>query len=82
MIDPFFQAVFIFPSARVLAKWGTTGNLQYITDEQLYGHIINTTFRKKLSSEEVATLSQAFLALAHMERDFTERAAVAVQTRS
>jgi hypothetical protein len=38
-------------------------------------YIVLKEFGKKLSKGEVDSLSQAFLALAHMEKDFTVRAA-------
>jgi hypothetical protein len=71
--DPFFQAVFVFPSARVDANWGTTGSLHCIRDEQVCDYILETKFRKKLSPAEGDAIAQAFLALAHMDMDFTER---------
>jgi hypothetical protein len=72
-LDPFYQAVFVFTSARVEAKWGTTSSVHCVRDEQLYDYIVEKKFGKHLHPEEVQTLAQAFLALAHMDRDFTER---------
>ncbi len=72
-LDPFYQAVFVFTSARVEAKWGTTSTVHCIRDEQLHDYIANKKLGGRLSPAAVQTLAQAFLALAHMERGFTER---------
>jgi hypothetical protein len=73
-LDPFYQPVFVFPSARVDAYWGTTRTVNCIRKDQLFDYIVEKNFGKKLSKEEVSTIAQAFLALAHMETDFTEKA--------
>jgi hypothetical protein len=71
--DPFFQGVFVFPSARVEANWGTTRNIHCIRDEQLFSYIVENKMRK-LKEPEVDKIAQAFLALAHMDKDFTAKA--------
>jgi hypothetical protein len=73
-LDPFYQPVFVFPSARVEANWGTTRSVHCIREDQLIDYIVLSKFGKKLNKQEVDTISQAFLALAHMEKDFTARA--------
>lgn len=72
-IDPYFQAVFVFTSARVEANWGTTRSLHCIRDEQLHGYIVESKRGKKLTSGEVDRIAQAFLGLAHMDSDFTSK---------
>ena len=62
------------PSARVEANWGTTRSVHCIREDQLIDYIVLSKFGKKLNKQEVDTISQAFLALAHMEKDFTARA--------
>jgi hypothetical protein len=37
---PYFQGVLAFPSAWVDAKWGTTGHVHCVKDEQLYDYIV------------------------------------------
>jgi hypothetical protein len=69
-LDPFYQAVFVFTAARVQAKWGTTGGVHCITDDQLQTYIVEKDFGKRLQPDEVQRLAQAFLALAHMDREF------------
>lgn len=69
-LDPFFKALFVFTSARVEAKWGTTGNVHCLTDDQLHDYIVNTDFGQRLTPAQVRSLAQAFLALAHMDREF------------
>jgi hypothetical protein len=72
-LDPFYQAVFVFTAARVEAPWGTTGNLHCIRDEQLHDYIVDKKFGQKLRPEDTRTIAQAFLGLAHMDRDFTAK---------
>lgn len=73
-LDPFYQPAFVFPSARVEAKWGSTRSVHCIREDQLIDYIVLSKFRKNLNKQEVDSISQAFLALAHMEKDFTARA--------
>ena len=72
-IDVFYNAVFVFTSARVEAKWGTTGNVNCITADQLHSYILEKDFGKKLQPEEVDAVAQAFLGLAHMDKEFSSR---------
>jgi hypothetical protein len=71
-LDPFFQAAFVFTSARVEARWGTTGSVHCVTDDQLYEYIVEKKFGKRLSPAEVQSIAQAFLGLAHMDREFAK----------
>jgi len=74
-IDPYFKTVFVFPSARVDANWGTTGNLHCIRDDQLFKYIVESKTGNRLTKEEVNKLAKAFLGLPHMDMDFTDKAA-------
>ncbi len=67
-IDPYVQGVLAFPSAYVDAKWGTTGAVHCMTDEKLYDYIVESKRAKKLTKNEVDSISQAFLALARMDK--------------
>jgi len=69
-LDPYVQGVLAFPSAWVEAKWGTTGYVDCINDEQLYDYIVENKKGKKLTQKEIESISQAFLALARMDKDF------------
>jgi hypothetical protein len=69
-LDPYVQGVFAFPSAYIEAKWGTTGYVHCVKDEQLYDYIVENKKSKKLSQKEIESISQAFLALARMDKDF------------
>lgn len=69
-LDPFFQPAFVFTSARVEAKWGSTGSVHCVSDDQLHDYVVNKNFGKRLSAAEVQTIAQAFLGLAHMDREF------------
>jgi Ca2+/Na+ antiporter len=68
-LDPFIQGVLAFPSAWVEAKWGTTGSVYCVRDEQLYDYIVEK--KKKLTKKEMESILQAFLALARMDKDFS-----------
>ncbi|MCJ7612245.1 MAG: NERD domain-containing protein [Candidatus Aminicenantes bacterium] len=67
-LDPYVRGVLAFPSARVEAKWGTTGSVHCITDEQLYDYIVEK--KKRLTKKEIDSISQAFLAVARKDKDF------------
>jgi hypothetical protein len=69
-LDPFYQALFVFTAARVDAKWGTTGNVHCVRDDQLHKYIVEKDFGKRLSANEIQRLAQAFLALARLDRGF------------
>lgn len=72
-LDPFYQAAFVFTSARVDAKWGYTGSVHCITDDQLHNYIVEKNYGTKLKPEEVQRIAQAFLGLAQMDREFPSR---------
>lgn len=67
---PYFNAVLVFPSARVEAKWGQTGKALCITDEQIWRRVVETEPERKLNAQEIERLSQAFRALATMDEEF------------
>ncbi|MBE2212655.1 MAG: hypothetical protein IAE82_02200, partial [Opitutaceae bacterium] len=69
-IDAYFNALFVFTAARVEANWGSTGKVICIRDDQLHDYIVDFKARRRLTAEEVTKLAQAFLALAHMDREF------------
>ena len=78
-LDTRFNAVFVFTAARVEAKWGTTGKLHCITDDQIFDYIAEKDFGKKLKAEEISQIAQAFLGLAHMDKEFGREAKVQPQ---
>ena len=67
---PYFNALLVFPSARVEAKWGQTGRALCITDEQIWRCVVETNPERKLNAQEIERLSQAFRALATMDKEF------------
>ncbi len=67
-LDPYVRGVLAFPSARVEAKWGTTGSVHCITDEQLSDYIVEK--KKRLTKKEIDVISQAFLVVARKDKDF------------
>jgi len=73
-LDPYVQGVFAFPSAYIEARWGTTGYVHCVKDEQLYDYIVENKKSKKLSQKDIESISQAFLALARMDKDFSPSA--------
>ena len=73
-LDPYFQAVLVFTSARVEANWGSTKSVHCLRDEQLFDYIVASKPGKRLTTEEVDKIAQALAALAHLDKDFTEKA--------
>jgi hypothetical protein len=70
-MDVFFNAVFVFTSARNEAKWGTTGKANCITDDQLHEYIVENEFnKKKLTSKEVSDIAEALYKLACKDKEF------------
>ena len=78
-IDVYYGALLVFTAARVEAKWGSTGSVNCIRDDQLYQYIGENKSRRSLKPEEVKTVAQAFLALARMDRDFRGASAPPVE---
>lgn len=68
--DPYIRGLLVFPSAYVEAKWGSTGYVHCLRDEQLYDYIVENKKGNKLAAKEVDAFSQSFLALARMDKDF------------
>src|SRR6266436_2704077 len=77
----FFKAVFVFTSAWVDAKFGTTGWADCIREDRLLKYIVDSKFGKRLSAEEVDSVARAFSSLARMDPDFSARAEVASDAR-
>ncbi|HZF01582.1 MAG TPA: nuclease-related domain-containing protein [Methylomirabilota bacterium] len=69
-LDPFFKAVLVFPIARIDARWGETGSANCIREDQLWDYIVENEITTKLDKAAVEKLSQAFLALATMDKEF------------
>jgi len=69
-LDPYFQGVFAFPSARVDANFGSTGYVHCVRDDRLFDYIVESPLGKKLNKTEVEKIAQAFLALASMDKKF------------
>ena len=67
---PFVQGVFAFPSAYIEAKWGETGYVHCVKDEGLFDYVVENKGSKKLTKKEIDEISQAFLALATMDKEF------------
>ena len=81
-LDPYYQALFVFTAGRVEAKWGSTGKVHCVRDHQLHEYIVEQDFGKRLSSDEIQRLAQAFLGLAHMDREFAHPAPRGAQPRA
>ena len=74
-MDVRFQAVFVFTSAWVEAKFKTTGWAHCVRDDRLRTYLLNEKGRRKLSRAEVEVLARAFLGLARMQPEFAEESA-------
>jgi hypothetical protein len=73
---PFFNALLVFPSARVEAKWGQTRKVRCITDEYLWDCIVEAKVERRLQVAEVERLASAFKALASMDKEFFDTAEI------
>jgi hypothetical protein len=69
-MDARFNAAFVFTAARVDAQWGTTGHLNCVRDDKLFHYITENKFGKTLTRLEISQIAQAFLGLAHMDKEF------------
>jgi hypothetical protein len=69
-LNPYYQALFVFTAARVEATWGSTGKVDCVRDDKLYDYIVEKDYGNRLGPGEVQRLAQAFLGLAHMDREF------------
>jgi hypothetical protein len=69
-LEPFFKVVLVFPISRIDARWGETGNANCIREDQLWNYIVENKITTNLNADEIEKLSQAFLALATMDKEF------------
>ncbi len=60
-LGPYVHGVMVFPSARVEARWRSTGHVHCITDEQLYDYIVENKKGKKLTKKDIESISRALL---------------------
>lgn len=67
---PYFNALMVFTSARVDAKWGQTGKARCISDEQIWDCIVEAKPECRLNTAEIDRLAHAFGALASMNKTF------------
>jgi hypothetical protein len=72
--DLYIQAVLAFPSAYVDAPFKSVKNADCLTDERLADYITDKYRAGKLNKEQTETVSQAFLALARMDKGFSDNA--------
>ncbi len=69
-----FYAVFVFTAARIEAKWGSTGNVACVRDDELQKYIFETKVGRELKPEETQAIVRAFLALAKPGTGFSTAA--------
>ena len=74
-VGAYFQAVFVFTSAWVEARFGTTGWAHCVRDDRLRTYLLDEKGRRKLSRTEVEVLARAFSGLARMQPEFAEESA-------
>ncbi len=74
-VDAFFQAVFVFTSAWVEAKFKTTGWAHCVRDDRLRTYLLDEKGRRKLSRAEVRLIAGAFSWLARMQPEFAGESA-------
>lgn len=69
-INSYFQALFVFTSAKIDANWGSTGKVLCMRDDQIVDYINEHKTERKLGANEVQRTAQAFLSLAKMDMGF------------
>src|SRR5947209_459281 len=79
--NSYINAVFVFTSASVEAKFRSTGWADCIRDDRLLKYIVDSKFGKQLSAEEVDAVAHAFSSLARMDPDFSARAEAAADAK-
>lgn len=67
---PFFKVFLAFTSARVEARWGTTGAADCVTDEKLNAKIEENTSGNALDEGQIDSIARAFMVLATMDKEF------------
>ena len=73
-LDPYFKGLFVFTAAQVEAAWGKTGDVYCLRENQLWKHIVENDFGKRLKPAEVKKIAEAFRVLATMDSEFSKRA--------
>jgi hypothetical protein len=66
----FFQAVLVFPMAKVEADWGKTGAAHCVRDERLRDCIVESPKGRILAAQQVESYAEAFRKLAQTDGDF------------
>ena len=51
-LDPYYQALFVFTAGRVQAKWGSTGKVHCVRDDQLHEYIVDLCHQIFISRQE------------------------------
>ncbi len=74
-VEVFFQAVLVFTSAWVEARFGTTGRAHCDRDDGLRTYLLDEKGRRKLSRAEVEVLARAFSCSARMHPEFAGESA-------
>ena len=69
-LNPYIHALLVFPAARVEAKWGQTESVHCVRADQLYKYITEKKKGKGLKKKEIDAISEAFLALTRIDKDF------------
>ena len=72
-LNPYIYGLLVFPAARVETKWGQKESAHCLRADQLYKYIVEKQKGKGLTKKEIESISQAFLALARMDKDFAPK---------
>ncbi len=66
-VETYFHPVFVFTSAHVEAKFGSTRAVHCIREDQLFDYVVNNESAGELSPEAVEKFSEAFLGLPRLD---------------
>ncbi|MBI5203366.1 MAG: NERD domain-containing protein [Nitrospirae bacterium] len=70
-LDPYFQGIFVFPSAYVDSKSKKVGYVDCVIGEKLHDYIVGKP--NKLSKKDIESISKAFSQLARMDTGFEDK---------
>jgi hypothetical protein len=77
---PYFRGLFVFTAARVEAKWGKTGQVHCMCEDQLWDYIVENKFAKRISAETVKGIAERVRRMAQLDPKSTHNAKEAFQT--
>ena len=73
-VNRYFKALMVFTSAWLDVKFGSTGNVFCLREDQIFDHILENNRAGKLRPGEVDLIARAFASMAAMDPSFSQDA--------